>query len=601
MIMRKYVFGLLTVFLMLGWGWMHVGLGLDLAASEKTSTLCPELMPCMASREDGRYVVWVFFADKGISSVAEYEDHLERIRAKLSARAAARRSRAHAYGELVDFADLPVCSRYVEQLTHIGATCRTQSRWLNGASISATLEQIETIATWPFVRSIEPVRRFRRKRPAPFGEMRCPPAKGAQRHSIDYGYSYSQLAQIHVPELHDAGYTGEGIRICVLDAGFDLLTHEALAEMSIIATWDFLEGDADVAGDSHGSQVLSVLGGYKEGELVGPAFNAGFLLARTEDTRSDKGGYQSDMPIEEDYWIAGIEWAEEMDADVVSSSLGYNVWDDGTGYTWDDLDGDTGRTTIAADIAASKGLVVVVSAGNEGNGEWQRITTPADGDSVIAVGAVDREGHRPSFSSVGPTADGRIKPDVVALGVGVYCIHPGIVDEYTYHSGTSYSCPLVAGVCALLLQVHPEWGPYEIAEALRASAQDLGPVGPDTLYGWGLVDAVAASELLPEPIPEPIPESFVVGAPYPNPSSDGTIYFPLDIPEWDNVEVTLRVFTLAAEPVTTRSVDMPPGFGRALEWDGTNDAGKEVSNGVYFYSISTDTFKKLGKISIVRR
>lgn len=516
--------GLLTVLSCVGLGATNGRCGQPSNAPERP--VLPGLASVLAGsrREDGRYAVWVFFADKGVVGV-QREAQLNELRAKLSPRSVARRSRTRAPGRLVDHSDLPVCPGYVRRLAAAGLQIRTLSRWLNAASVWAEPRQIEAVVRLPFVRAVQPVYRFRRRSPQLLEEPPVPPAKGSAAHTLDYGDSYPQLAQIHVPELHDAGLTGEGIRICILDAGFDQLAHEAFAGLRVVGTWDFLEGDADVSGDAHGSQVLSVLGGYKQGELVGTAFNAEFLLARTEDTRNDQPGWQSDTPVEEDYWIAGIEWAEQMDAEVVSSSLGYTQWDDGTGYTWDDLNGDIARTTVAADIAASKGLVVVVSAGNEGNTDWQRITTPADGDSVIAVGAVDGQGVRPSFSSVGPTSDGRIKPDVVAIGVRVCAIHTFALDAYTYCNGASFSCPLVSGVCALLLQAHPDWGPYEVAEALRTTAADLGPAGPDTLYGWGLVNALAASGLVSLPHVQAVPDGRVgVGELYTlTPSATGTL------------------------------------------------------------------------------
>ena len=173
--------------------------------------------------------------------------------------------------------------------------------------------------------------------------------------------------------------------------------------------------------------------------------------------------------------------------------MGYNIFDDGFGYTRDQLNGDVCVTTIAADIAASKGVVVVNCAGNERNSSWEKILSPADGDSVIAVGAVSPGGTLTYFSSVGPTADGRIKPDVVAMGMGVYYVSPSRKGEPIYSNsipGTSFSCPLVAGVCALVLQAHPELGPMEVRDAIRETADRASD--PDTLYGWGLVDAYEA-------------------------------------------------------------------------------------------------------------
>ena len=247
-----------------------------------------------------------------------------------------------------------------------------------------------------------------------------------------------------------------------------------------------MDGDEDVSGHPHGTQVLSVIGAYKEGALIGPAYGAEYLLARTEDVASE-------TPVEEDYWIAGVEWADTMGADIVSTSLGYNIWDEGTGedYTYEDLDGNTARITIAADWAVERGITVICAAGNEGNDPWHYALFPSDGDSVIAVGAVNPDGSPATFSSRGPTADGRIKPDVAAPGVDVL-IAVSAPDSYALSRGTSYAAPLTAGVAALLLQAHPEWGPMDVREALRRSGDHA--LGPDNNVGWGVINAEAAMD-----------------------------------------------------------------------------------------------------------
>jgi len=188
--------------------------------------------------------------------------------------------------------------------------------------------------------------------------------------------------------------------------------------------------------------------------------------------------------IEEDYWAAGVEWADSLGADIVSSSLGYTDW-----YTYEDMDGNTAVCTQAADLAVSKGIVVVNAAGNERPYSWHYIIAPADRDSVIAVGAVNLSGQIASFSSAGPTYDGRIKPDVCALGVGVYCA--SAYGSYKYLGGTSYATPLVAGVCALLLEANPDLNPIQVREALWTTASQAD--NPDTLYGYGIVNASKAS------------------------------------------------------------------------------------------------------------
>ena len=332
----------------------------------------------------------------------------------------------------------------------------------------------------------------------------------------------------------------------------------------------------------HGAQVLSLLAAHDPGRLVGVAPEAEYILAKTEDNGSE-------WPVEEDRWIAGLEWADSLDVDVVNSSLGYTTWDDGSGYTYEDLDGATALTTRAARIAAGKGIVVVASAGNEGNQSWRYVTVPADAPGVIAVGAVDRRGEIAGFSSRGPTADGRIKPDVVAPGVSVVVadIRGG---DYTRKNGTSFSAPLVSGVCALLLQVHPTWGPEQVLTELRDTATDLGIAGEDTAYGWGLVNALQASGLEVEQ-----PDLSLAGMPFPNPATTAVVHFPLQLAARD--EVALRIFDLAGGLVHEENFPLAEGAGQALRWE----IPRRVADGLYFYRLKASTFTRSGKIAVVRR
>jgi subtilisin family serine protease len=364
-------------------------------------------------------------------------------------------------------------------------------------SVEATAEQAAAIAGLPFVARVEPVRRYGQRREP----VQAPAAAAADADelrkllALDYGTSVGQVEQIKVTRLHELRLDGRGVIVAVLDSGFDTLHHEAFATTSILATRDFVNGDADVSdtGDagegSHGTQTLSVLGGYRPGQLIGPAYAASFLLAKTENT-------QSETPVEEDNWAAAVEWAESLGADVVSSSLGYLEFDRPfPSYTPADMDGDTAISTRAADLAAARGVVVVTSAGNAGLAPGSNsLGAPADGHGVIAVGAVTSTGARAAFSSVGPTADGRIKPDVSAQGVAVKVARPDSTSGYATANGTSFSCPLVAGAAALLLQAKPDATADDIARALRGTASQ--GARPDNLLGHGIVDALAALRAL---------------------------------------------------------------------------------------------------------
>ena len=429
--------------------------------------------------------VWVFLRDKAGAPSAT---------SGLSARALARRQR-RGTGPVVTDADRDVSPAYLVDVAARATRVRHASRWLNAVSVDATAAQVEALATLPFVERVDLVARADR-RPEPEGEAVARRSSDRRARAVpDYGPSLSQLAQLGVPELHALGWTGEGVMVAVLDAGFDNLTHEAFASMKILARYDFVNGDLEVGNGtdrgegSHGTSTLSVVGGFADGMLVGPAYGAYFLLAKTEDSSRE-------TPVEEDHWAAAAEWAEAAGADVISSSLGYLTYDTGfRSYTAAQMDGDTAVSTRAADLAAERGVVVVNSAGNSGfDAGHNTLGAPADGHGVIAVGAVDPSGARAAFSSVGPSSDGRVKPDVAAQGQSVLAAGSGTPRSYRFVNGTSFSCPLTAGVAALLLQAHPEATAAQVRDALRASGSQAA--APDNLLGWGIVNGPAAESVL---------------------------------------------------------------------------------------------------------
>jgi hypothetical protein len=441
---------------------------------------------------DSAIAVWVFFTGKGIKTDGQYRKAIQECSYQLSERSIKRR-KLRGEKPIFDFTDIPVKKEYVDELKGLNLKIRVVSKWLNAASVMANKNQIEEIEKLHFVRTIEKVATFYRKEPPSPVEN---PAKGGEDQLkkfyetpkdqvLGYGESYAQLAQIHVPALHNLGYSGKGVLITMLDTGYfihHLAFEHILNEGRLIATWDFINNDEDVEDGpydhqrDHGTYTFSAVGGFVSDALIGPAYGAQFALAKTEVEASE-------TQIEEDHWVAGIEWAENLGADVVSSSLGYNDW-----YTYKDMDGNTALCTIAADLAASKGIVVVNAAGNERQLPWHYIIAPADGDSVIAVGAVDLQGELADFSSAGPTYDGRTKPDVVACGVNTFCASP--YGGYMRVGGTSLSTPLVAGVCALLLEIHPDWSPIQVREALWTTASQADH--PDNLFGYGIVNASKA-------------------------------------------------------------------------------------------------------------
>ncbi len=441
---------------------------------------------------DETAVVLIYFMDKGPRGRKELHNAAD----LLSAKSIARRAKVRNAGEVITEQDLPVEASYLALISRNVTRTRHALKWFNAVSVEATRRQIDAIRTLPFVKEVELVGRWKGTPEPEDIDLKSGVAPDVvSTDLLNYGASLPQNDLIDVPEVHNLGIYGEGVTVGVFDNGFRLLTHQAFESMNIVAQYDFVDhkvsvipGNPSTGFGSHGVNTLSTIGGYAPGQLIGPAFGADYILARTENDSSE-------TPVEEDNWAAAIQWADSLGVDVTSTSLGYLDYDlPYPSWTGADMDGNTTLITRAADYAVSLGIVVVNSAGNSGlgNGINNTLGAPADGDSVIAVGAVASNGVRVSFSSVGPTTDvpARIKPDVMAMGSGVRVASSTNPAAYTTSSGTSFSCPLTAGVAALILSANPNLNPLQVRDALRNTANNAA--SPNNFVGWGVLDADSA-------------------------------------------------------------------------------------------------------------
>jgi subtilisin family serine protease len=460
--------------------------------SQKDEKISPRMQRSFDKKGQGENLVaWIYFRDKGPGKLQKIEE----AKVTLNIRSLNRRLR-HSFEGLVDEYDLPVYQPYVDMIEQYVHRVRHTSRWLNAVSVEAARQSLEMISNFRSVEKVDEVQVYTYSDPeVEPGTVPVRRALLTETFAFDYGPSIAQVDQLNVPRLHDLGYSGRGVLICMLDGGFNNLGHQALDHIDIVATWDFVNGDPHVFDEesqlgngNHGTSTLGTIAGFESGELIGPAFGASFLLGKTE--------YDDwDYHIEEDHWIAGAEWADSLGADIISSSLGYrDRFYPGEGdYSWQDMDGETTVVAKGANIAASRGILIVNSAGNEGRSLSGRNTlvSPSDSDNVLAAGAVDAQGNRAGFSSIGPTADGRIKPDLMAMGDEVYSTSPNGPAAYELVDGTSFACPLVAGVAALILEINPSWTNQDVMTALKSTASQSE--SPDNLNGWGIVDAEKAS------------------------------------------------------------------------------------------------------------
>ncbi|WP_159452101.1 S8 family serine peptidase [Hymenobacter roseosalivarius] len=489
--------------------------------------------PPQATAVVGRHLV--FFKDKVNSPYS-----LTQPQAYLSARAITRRTRQNI---AIQPRDLPVNPTYVAQIKAVpGVQVWYTSRWFNAAVVVCDSATLASLRALPSVRGTQTLIRAQATPAAPIATnppATAPPATTTAPGRPTYGPAYGQAQMLGAVAMHEAGFRGEGMQIAVFDGGFsgvDRLPAFAplFEEKRLLSTYNFVERNKSVYGrNEHGTQCLSTMGANQPGFFVGTAPMASYHLLVTEDVKSEH-------PIEEANWLLAAEYADSVGVDIISSSLGYNDFDQPSpDYAYADLNGRTALSSRAATVAARVGMLVVNSAGNEGSSPWRYVNAPADADSILTVGAVDSVLlQRAAFSSVGPTADGRIKPALAAQGrASAVLTAAGTVVN---GNGTSYACPTLAGFVAGFWQANPMLTAQQVIATLQRSGSQAER--PDNELGYGIPDfsraqKLAAGTLLPATAPVAARGQLAV---YPNPARNDALFLQLT-PELQNVALVVRL------------------------------------------------------------
>lgn len=433
----------------------------------------------------------VFFSDKGNESFEPGSPLYESVKKELSPNTLKRRRGVAESdtAELIRFSDIPISKTYIEELIKAEPSTKILHaiRWFNYVVIEVDTGFIDNIISLPFVKEIQATNsKFLQNE---INEKQY--AITSLCDNIFYARSLTQNIMVGSNEFHSMGINGQGVNIGVIDNGFRWKYHSSLQNLRVIREYDFINNDSITANetgdkdnqDTHGTPVLSVLGGFTNSELIGVAYGSDFSLAKTEDMKGE-------LRIEEDYFIASVEWLERTGADVISVSLGYMNFDAPPNYTFEDLDGNTTLCSRAINEASSMGMTCVVAAGNSGGTE-KTISTPGDATLAITVGSFRTDSlNISSFSSKGPNAKGMIKPELCALGENVRSAGMATPDTYGSYTGTSFATPLVSGCVALLKCAFPELNVYDIRRLLFSTASNSS--SPNSIQGYGLPNVVNA-------------------------------------------------------------------------------------------------------------
>jgi len=443
----------------------------------------------------------VYFKDKGMANQTSLQKtsqaYTEAVQS-LSKRSIQRRIKHRGVENFITFEDVPIHQPYISELENSGARIWNKLKWFNAVSLYADKDQIAKISSLPFVEKVEAVQTLSYKK----DKIEEQSPRSFEKTSInntglayDYGSSLGQYALSDIPQVHAKGITGDSVVIGILDSGFRWKLIESLVSRKVIAEYDFVFHDNNTANeagdvgsqDSHGTSIFSLIGGYKEGKIVAPAFNASFILAKTEDIGSE-------THVEEDNYAAALQWMDSIGVDITTSSLGYNEFDPSTfSYAYSDMNGKTTVVTKAVELAFTQfGISTFTSAGNDGNSPWHYIGAPADGFNVIAVGSVSNSNIKAGSSSFGPSYDGRIKPEIVTQGVLDYVasVSGTSTSAYGTASGTSAAAPIAAGIAAQLLSLYPHLTNVQIRQILLATAGNAA--SPNNEIGYGLLSSLKA-------------------------------------------------------------------------------------------------------------
>ncbi|WP_323756043.1 S8 family serine peptidase [Roseivirga sp.] len=402
--------------------------------------------------------------------------------------------------------DLPVNQSYVDALSNIGIKAIHRTKWMNGVLVEMETVEVNLVQALTFVERIEYV--------AP-GQIPSGGAGGSEANGKleDGGAADFQNSMLGIDQMHDEGFEGQGMLVGIFDGGFQNMSQigalqPLITSNRIMVKKNFVTNTTQIENsESHGTRVLSILAADEANVYVGTAPGANYILCVTEAA----GEYR----VEEYNWLFAAEMADSTGVDVINTSLGYSEFDDATmSYAYSDMDGETTVISKASNIAATKGIALINSAGNEGNKVWHFITAPSDSKNVLSVGAVDGAGFRASFSSFGPSADNRVKPDVSALGQGTAVITA--TGDIAFQNGTSFSGPVMAGFATCLWQAFPTLTNLQLLDLIRRSAHQFDT--PDNEIGYGIPNYTKAYELAF--VPESLENQVLI---YPNPTSDSFI------------------------------------------------------------------------------